>query len=179
MLNAKQNKFVTEYIKDWNATQAAIRAGYSKKTAGALGFELLKKPEISDAIRQIQTEQRTAAIMELDEALTILSSIARGRICDYMDEDGRIDSTKLRSNQPSAVQSIETDMHIEGSNADPTYVHTTKFKLHSPIAAIQQLAKMRGWDAPSKVDLTIEKTFADFVLESAGESGFALDEPEG
>lgn len=51
MLNPKQQRFVDEYLKDRNATQAAIRAGYSKKTAGSQGHDLLKKPEISEAIR--------------------------------------------------------------------------------------------------------------------------------
>lgn len=50
-MNAKQSRFVAEYLKDSNATQAAIRAGYSKKTAGQQGHELLKKPDISNAVR--------------------------------------------------------------------------------------------------------------------------------
>lgn len=49
-LNAKQERFVDEYLVDLNATQAAIRAGYSEKTAGQQGFELLKKPEIQEGI---------------------------------------------------------------------------------------------------------------------------------
>lgn len=49
-LTAKQERFVEEYLVDLNATQAAIRAGYSAKTAGAIGEENLKKPEIAAAI---------------------------------------------------------------------------------------------------------------------------------
>ena len=49
-LTAKQERFVAEYMVDLNATQAAIRAGYSEKTAGATGHENLKKPEIAKAI---------------------------------------------------------------------------------------------------------------------------------
>ncbi len=49
-LTAKQAAFVVEYMKDKNATQAAIRAGYSAKTAGSIGEENLKKPEIRTAI---------------------------------------------------------------------------------------------------------------------------------
>lgn len=50
-LTAKQAVFVREYLIDLNATQAAIRAGYSGKTAGAIGDENLKKPEIAEAIQ--------------------------------------------------------------------------------------------------------------------------------
>lgn len=49
-LTAKQRRFVAEYLKDLNATQAAIRCGYSEKTAYAQGHRLLKKAEISEAI---------------------------------------------------------------------------------------------------------------------------------
>lgn len=52
MLNERQNKFVREYIKTNNATQAAISAGYSKKTAYSIGQENLKKPEIAEAIEK-------------------------------------------------------------------------------------------------------------------------------
>lgn len=45
-LTHKQRAFAMEYVKDWNATQAAIRAGYSTETAGVIGHENLRKPEI-------------------------------------------------------------------------------------------------------------------------------------
>ena len=51
-LTAQQRSFVAEYLKDNNATQAAIRAGYSKKTAYSIGQRLLKKVEIAQAIAQ-------------------------------------------------------------------------------------------------------------------------------
>lgn len=51
-LTPKQLKFVLEYLIDLNATQAAIRAGYSKKTAYSVGWENLRKPEIADAIEE-------------------------------------------------------------------------------------------------------------------------------
>ena len=49
-MNDKQRRFVQEYLIDLNATQAAIRAGYSKKTAYSQGHDLLKKPEIQNAV---------------------------------------------------------------------------------------------------------------------------------
>ena len=49
-LTPKQQRFVEEYLIDLNATQAAIRAGYSNKTAGQVGYENLRKPEIQQAV---------------------------------------------------------------------------------------------------------------------------------
>jgi phage terminase small subunit len=51
-LNDKQRRFAAEYLVDLNATQAAIRAGYSAKTAGSQGFDLLKKPEIAALVAE-------------------------------------------------------------------------------------------------------------------------------
>lgn len=59
-LNEKQKRFCEEYVTDTNGTQAAIRAGYSEKTAYSIGFDLLKKPEIKEVIknhREMTTEK--------------------------------------------------------------------------------------------------------------------------
>ena len=56
-LTDKQAMFVTEYLVDLNATQAAIRAGYSEKTAGAIGQENLRKPTIYAAVAEARAKQ--------------------------------------------------------------------------------------------------------------------------
>lgn len=72
-MNAKRARFVTEYLKDSNATQAAIRAGYSKKTAGSQGHDLLKEPEIAAAV----SARAAKAGMTADEVLNGLADVAR------------------------------------------------------------------------------------------------------
>lgn len=178
-LTPKQQRFVEEYILDFNATKAAMRAGYSKKSSKQQGARLLTNAFISDEIRRIQTERRNAAIMEYDEACSILSSIARGRVSDYLGESDRIDIRRIRESNPSAVQSIQHEMRIDGPNDNPQYIHITKFKLHSPIQAIQTLAKMKGWEHAQKVDVTVERSFAEFVLAAAGDTDLDDLEPEG
>ena len=54
----KQELFIREYLIDFNSTKAAIRAGYSARTAYSIGNELLKKPEISQAINQAMNERK-------------------------------------------------------------------------------------------------------------------------
>lgn len=73
-LSAKQLSFVREYTKDSNATQAAIRAGYSKKTAGPQGSRLLTNVEVCAAI---STRTATKA-MTADEVLEGLATLAKG-----------------------------------------------------------------------------------------------------
>ena len=62
MLNHKQQLFMLEYQKCLNATKAAKAAGYSPKTAGSIGFELLKKPEIQQALQHGLQERSNSLI---------------------------------------------------------------------------------------------------------------------
>ena len=72
----KQNIFVQEYLKDLNATQAAIRAGYSRKTAYSIGQENLNKPEIKKAIDTAMSERSKRANLTADYVLQNLHEIA-------------------------------------------------------------------------------------------------------
>ena len=71
----KQTIFVAEYIKDFNATQAAIRAGYSEKTAGAIGAENLTKPEIQEAISTAMSERAKRTELTQDYIVSNLMEI--------------------------------------------------------------------------------------------------------
>lgn len=75
-LSAKQLAFVREYIKDANATQAAIRAGYSKNSANPQAARLLAKASIQSAIREAQKKANTKAQLTRERALEILMEIA-------------------------------------------------------------------------------------------------------
>lgn len=74
-ITAKQKKFVDEYLVDLNATQAAMRAGYSKKTAYSIGIENLKKPVIQEYIQKRQTEIRNQTDITRKEILSELKTI--------------------------------------------------------------------------------------------------------
>lgn len=77
-LTAKQQRFCDEYLIDLNATQAAIRAGYSKKTAYSIGVENLKKPELKKYIDERMAEKEKKLIADQDEVLRYLTSVLRG-----------------------------------------------------------------------------------------------------
>ena len=77
-MTAKQRRFCDEYIISLNATQAAIKAGYSKKTAGVIGDENLKKPNIKEYIAERMAEKDSKLIADQDEILKYLTSVLRG-----------------------------------------------------------------------------------------------------
>lgn len=76
-LTAKQQRFCDEYLIDLNATQAAIRAGYSKKTAKVIATENLTKPAISEYIEKRMAEKEAELIASQDEVLKYLTSVMR------------------------------------------------------------------------------------------------------
>lgn len=87
-LTDKQDKFVTEYLLDHNATQAAIRAGYSERTARQAGAQNLSKPVVRDEIRKAIERTSRVASASVVETIQLLNRLVRASIADAFDEDG-------------------------------------------------------------------------------------------
>lgn len=77
-MTAKQKRFCDEYLIDLNATQAAIRAGYSKKSAKQVANENLTKPYLKMYIEERMKEKEDSLIAKQDEVLKYLTSVMRG-----------------------------------------------------------------------------------------------------
>ena len=108
-LTAKRQAFVDEYLVDLNATQAAIRAGYSKKTAAQIGEQNLRKLEISSAIDSAKEARSERTQITSDMVVTELAKLAFTGILDYMKFD---DDDKLILNKvfPLPVGMAESDV---------------------------------------------------------------------
>lgn len=88
-LNDRQRLFCEEYLKDLNATEAAIRAGYSKKTARFIGSENLTKPNIQLLVRELQDKRAKRTEITADRVLKELAEIGFSDIKNYMSWDKR------------------------------------------------------------------------------------------
>ena len=95
-LTAKQQRFVDEYLVDLNATQAAIRAGYSERTARAIGQENLTKPDIEAAIQAALRDRQARTEITQDTVVEELTKIGLAEAHDYSDADLKY-SNKLRA----------------------------------------------------------------------------------
>ena len=95
-LTKKQKRFCEEYIKTANASASAVAAGYSEKTAGAIGSENLKKPEISAYIKGRLEEQDKKIVADANEILEFYTSVMRGEVKDQFGLDSSL-SDRLKA----------------------------------------------------------------------------------
>ncbi len=116
-LTPKQERFVEEYLVDFNATQAAIRAGYSENTAGSIGHENLTKPEISAAI----AAHRDALSKKVNAQwlLNRLADEANADMADLYDDNGNLRSIKewplvWRQGLVAGVEALEEFETVDG-----------------------------------------------------------------
>lgn len=102
-LTVKQSKFINEYVISGNATQSAIKAGYSKKTAGVIGDENLKKPYIREAIDKKLAELEEHKVASAVEVLQFLTRVMRDEettrtvVDDIVEEIGSPIKERIRS----------------------------------------------------------------------------------
>lgn len=77
-MTAKQQRFCDEYLIDLDGTKAAIRAGYSPRTAAAIASENLRKPKLQQYIAERMAEKEKQLIADQDEVLRYLTAVLRG-----------------------------------------------------------------------------------------------------
>ncbi len=127
-LTAKQHRFVEEYLLDLNATQAAIRAGYSKRTAKAQGSRLLTHPSVSDAICDAIEARSKRVEIDQDWVLNALVSIHESCI-----EDGSTHAA-LRS-----LELIGKHVHVQAFKEQKVVENTFSMKFDRAIEAVDQI----------------------------------------
>lgn len=109
-LTPKQRAFVSEYLCDLNATQAAIRAGYSAKTAEWIGPRLITESHVSAAIQEAMANREKRTLVTADAVITELAKIGFSNMQDYVGESFSVqDVQKLTRDQAAAIQEITVD----------------------------------------------------------------------
>jgi phage terminase small subunit len=145
-LTNKEEAFCLEYVIDWNATRAAIDAGYSRKMAGSIGYENTKKPHIQARIQELIKEK----VMDRDEVLARLADHARGSHYHFIrvDADGFI---YFDFSDPEAqkhlhlIKKIKTKrnrlIHGKGEDAQEWEGEWIEVELHDPQRALELIGK--------------------------------------
>lgn len=138
-LTEKQKRFVEEYLIDLNATQAAIRAGYSAKTANEQGARLLVNVSIQKAISRAMTARSNRTNISQDRVVNELAKIAFLNIADLIDQNGNMKSNVSRDD----MAGIEW-MRSRGIETENGYVKETEFRLTSKLKALELLGRHLG-----------------------------------
>lgn len=89
-INRKQQCFIDEYLIDLNATQAAIRAGYSEPGACGMGYKNLNKPKIQAAITKAQLARSKRTKIDHDYVLTMLGNDVTADVADLYSDEGSL-----------------------------------------------------------------------------------------
>jgi phage terminase small subunit len=138
-LNNRQSKFVVEYIKDLNATQAAIRAGYSKKTASAIGKENLQKPQIAEAIEDQLDAQQSRTLITADRILREYARLGFMDTRKLFKEDGSLKRiVDLGIDEQAAITGIDV---VTVGNGELGVGEITKIKLADRKGALDSMAR--------------------------------------
>lgn len=156
-LTDKQKRFVEEYLVDLNATQAAVRAGYSEKTAGQIGEQNLKKLEIQDALAKAMAARSERTEITQDMVLRELARVAFANGTDFarivstpvpttvVDEEGNLQQVIRRTQR---VELVDTDRVTPEKRAAIAGIkegkHGIEVKSYDKVRALELLGRHLG-----------------------------------
>jgi phage terminase small subunit len=165
-LTAKQEKFCNEYLIDLNATQAAIRAGYSPKTATVIGAQNLTKLNISEYIQEQRKKTAEKAEITRDKIVNEYAKLAFFDIRKVLTVDGGLkDTTEWDDDSAAAIAGLES---YDEKEPDSGMVLGTvrKIKISDKRAALDSLCKVLGYNAPEKSEIKVDNApFNDSQVE--------------
>lgn len=164
-LTAKQQRFVDEYLIDLNATQAAIRAGYSTDTAMEQGYQLLQKTSVSNAVSQAMAHRSRRTGITQDRVLRELAKIAFVNANDVIDTDSATVRQNAVDEDLSCIQSVK----VKTSESNTGSSIEREIKLADKLRALELLGKHFGlFDKKEQNNGNGEK---NNLLEAIAETG--------
>ncbi len=135
-MTQKQKRFIEEYLIDLNATQAAIRAGYSPDTAKSIGSENLTKPDIQARIAKAMAERSKRTGVNADRVVIELAKIAFAKITDAVDPATATIKQDATEEDLACIQSIKIKPNEFGTERE--------VKMYDKRAALVDLGRHLG-----------------------------------
>lgn len=158
-LTDKQDRFCYEYMVDMNATQAAIRAGYSEKTAKDIAAQNLAKLYIQERITELKTKQQSKTNKTLEDVIKALENIAFFNIKSvYTDWFTLSELNELPEDITYPISEIATrEVYRKTESGEEIIERLVKLKFESKQKALETLEKYKVKDQPSKaINVNIE-----------------------
>lgn len=164
-MDDRRERFVLEYLKDLNGTQAAIRAGYAESGARTQASRLLADDNISDAIAAGKAKAAANLEITAERVLAELAKLAFSNSTDFVNADGTgIPLGDLDRDKMAAVSEITFETYTEGRGEAAETLKRSKVKLYDKRAALNDLGRHL-------------KLFTDKVQVS-GEIGITISEDD-
>jgi phage terminase small subunit len=164
VLTPKQAAFVREYMLDLNASKAAMRAGFSKKTACWIGQQLLAKPHVANAISDAQRKAADRAQVTQDDVVRELARVGFSNISNYLTfgQDGVVlkASSDIPPEAMCAVSEVSETRTKDGGSV--------RFKMHNKISALDSLCRILGFNAADRQNAnnnTVPAELAKMLME--------------
>ena len=148
-MNSKMEKFCQEYVVDLNATQAAIRSGYSERSAYSIANKLLRKDEVQGFIKELQSDLQKASGIT---ALRVLREHEKIAFSDTgMIREGWMtlkDYEELPKEIKDCIQEVATRV--------TKYGNEVKIKFYDKQRSLDSISRILGFDAPTKIEQKID-----------------------
>ena len=168
-LSDKQARFVDEYLIDLNATQAAIRAGYSEKTSQRIGSENLSKPLVQHAIQKRMDRRSERTLVAADRVITELAKIAFANMREFAEwgPDGITlkDGAELSEEDAACIAELSQTTTAHGG--------CIRFKLHDKLEALEKLGRHLKLFVDGEVNINIDllKLFDELAARKGRKRG--------
>jgi phage terminase small subunit len=164
--------FVEEYLIDLNLTQAAIRAGYSPKTANQIGEETIKKPHVAAAIAERMKARQERLEITQDMVLRELAKLGFANMLDYMrpslvDGSPTLDFSNITRDQAAALAEVTVEEFMDGKGDSARPVRRTKFKLADKRGALVDIGKHIGMFVDRSIVTHVHEKVTDGELDAA------------
>lgn len=144
-LNPKQKRFCQEYVIDLNGTQAAIRAGYSARTANEQAAQLLAKLSIQAFVKKLQKGISKRLEVSADKVVQELAKIGFCNIQDYIETGNSTkDLSGIERDTAAPISSIKVTKTTGGKGEGAWEQEAVEFKLHNKVSALETLGKHLG-----------------------------------
>ena len=147
-MNPKQLRFCQEYVIDLNATQAAIRAGYSEKTANQIGSRLLANVKVQAEIVRLRSQVSEKLEITHEAVIREIARVAFGRVAKFIkvnaDGDPYVDLSDATPEDLDLLESVQSEDYLDGRGKGARAVRKTKIVFQDRLKALQMLGQHLG-----------------------------------
>ena len=154
--NLMQERFAKYYVETGRISESAVRAGYSQQTADSQGSQLLRHPKVSTRIAEVMNEALKAEGVGRNPFVVALARKAMAALTITMPDVAEFDGGSLNPRESSSLSARQRLALKKVSSSPGQNGASQSIELHDAVPMVALLAKLGGWNAPERVEVTTE-----------------------